>query len=135
MQANALKPSAVELQPYLDIRVPPLEMVRYIHDLTATPAVDNPGAHALTLAQRQWGGQLDVARAATLRWDALNRAFGDKRLQTWTARVSGAAVQVSAALVAAAGIAPLEMADEQAVFDIPALLDATLEFSPVAGNA
>jgi hypothetical protein len=38
-------------------------------------------------------------------------------------------------LVAAAGIAPLVMDNERAVFDIPALLDATLEFQPPAGQA
>ena len=40
-----------------------------------------------------------------------------------------------AALLAAAGIAPLVIDNERAVFDIPALLDATLEFQPPAGQA
>jgi hypothetical protein len=38
-------------------------------------------------------------------------------------------------LVAAAGIAPLILDNERAVFDIPALLDATLDFQPPAGQA
>jgi hypothetical protein len=42
---------------------------------------------------------------------------------------------VPAALVAAAGVAPLLIADERVVFDIPALLDATLDLSPAAGQA
>jgi hypothetical protein len=37
--------------------------------------------------------------------------------------------------VAAAGVAPLIMDNERAVFDIPALLDATLQFQPPAGRA
>jgi hypothetical protein len=44
-------------------------------------------------------------------------------------------IQVPAALVAAAGVARLMIADERVVFDIPALLDATLEFQPPAGQA
>ena len=38
-------------------------------------------------------------------------------------------------LVAAAGVARLVIDNERAVFDIPALLDATLEFQPPAGQA
>jgi hypothetical protein len=78
--------------------------------------------------------------AATLRWraprwGALNLAFQDKRLETWTVTRERDRIQVPAALVAAAGVAPLVLDNERAVFDIPALLDATLEFQPPAGQA
>jgi len=70
-----------------------------------------------------------------LRWGALNLAFKDKRLETWTVMRDRERIQVPASLVAAAGVAPLVIDDEQAVFDIPALLDATLGFQPPAGRA
>lgn len=56
----------------------------------------------MTLAQRRWGGDTPLARAA---------------------------------LEAAADIARLVIDNERAVFDIPALLDATLEFQPPTGRA
>ena len=108
--------------PYVHLHVPPDEMVKYIQDL-------------MTLAQRHWGGDTPLARAALLRWGALNLAFQDKRLETWTVTRERDRIQVPAALVAAAGIAPLVIDNERAVFDIPALLDATLEFQPLAGQA
>ncbi len=83
----------------------------------------------MTLAQRHWGGDTPLARAALLRWGALNLAFQDKRLETWTVTRERDRIQVPAALVAAAGIAPLVIDNERAVFDIPALLDATLGVS------
>src|SRR5258708_20447618 len=89
----------------------------------------------MELAQRQWGGHTPVARAALLGWGALNLAFQDKRLETWTVTRERDRIQVPAALVAAAGVAPLVIDNERAVFDIPALLDATLEFQPPAGRA
>jgi hypothetical protein len=121
--------------PYLDLHVPPEEMVRYIQDLMTLPQDEIAAGSALTLAQRQWGGDTPMARAAVLRWGALNLAFQDKRLETWTVAREHDRIQVPAALVAAAGIAPLVMDNERAVFDIPALLDATLEFQPAAGQA
>jgi hypothetical protein len=124
-----------EPAPYLSLHVPPEEMVKYIQDLMALPHGEIAATAALTLAQRQWGGDTPLARAALLRWGALNHAFQDKRLETWTvSRVRGR-IQVPAALVAAAGVAPLIVADERVVFNIPALLDATLEFQPPAGQA
>jgi hypothetical protein len=121
--------------PYLDLHVPPEEMVRYIQDLMTLPQDEIAAGSALTLAQKQWGGDTPMARAALLRWGALNLAFQDKRLETWTVAREHDRIQVPAALVAAAGIAPLVMDNERAVFDIPALLDATLEFQPAAGQA
>jgi hypothetical protein len=56
-------------------------------------------------------------------------------LETWTVARERDRIQVPAALVAAAGVAPLMIDNERAVFDIPALLDATLEFQPPAGQA
>jgi hypothetical protein len=120
---------------YLQIIVPPDEMVRYIQDLMKLPHAEIASDTALALAQKQWGGDTPLARAAMLRWGALNLAFADKRLETWTVAREHDRIQVPAALVAAAGIAPLLIADERIVFDIPALLDATLEFQPAAGQA
>jgi hypothetical protein len=120
---------------YLNLPVPPDEMVRYIQDLMTLPQGEIAAGSAMTLAQRQWGGDTPLARAALLRWGALNLAFQDKRLETWTVARERDRIQVPAALVAAAGIAPLLMDNERAVFDIPALLDATLEFQPPAGQA
>ena len=121
--------------PYLNPHVPPDEMVKYIQELMTLPQAEIAAGSAMTLAQRQWGGDTPLARAALLRWGALNLAFQDKRLETWTVARERDRIQVPAALVAAAGIAPLVMDNERAVFDIPALLDATLEFQPPAGQA
>ena len=41
----------------------------------------------------------------------------------------------SKALIAAAGVARLTMAEQEVVFDIPTLLDATLELCEAAGHA
>jgi hypothetical protein len=121
--------------PFLDLHVPPDEMVNYIQDLMMLPHDEIAASSALTLAQRQWGGDTPLARAALLRWGALNLAFQDKRLETWTVKRERDRIQVPAALVAAAGVARLIIENERAVFDIPALLDATLEFQPPAGQA
>jgi hypothetical protein len=121
--------------PYLNLHVPPDEMVKYIQELMTLPQAEIAAGSAMTLAQRQWGGDTPLARAALLRWGALNLAFQDKRLETWTVARERDRIQVPAALVAAAGIARLVMDNERAVFDIPALLDATLEFQPAAGQA
>ena len=119
----------------LRLVVPPEEMVRYIQDLMKLPHSEIASDTALALAQKQWGGDTPLAHAAMLRWGALNLAFSDKRLDTWTVAREHDRIQVPAALVAAAGIAPLVVSDERVVFDIPALLDATLEFQPAAGQA
>jgi hypothetical protein len=121
--------------PHLILHVPPDEMVKYIQDLMTLPQNEIAAGTAMMLAQRQWGGDTPLARAALLRWGALNLAFQDKRLETWTVARERDRIQVPAALVAAAGIAPLLFDNERAVFDIPALLDATLEFQPPAGRA
>ncbi len=119
----------------LDMHVPPDEMVKYIQELMTLPHAEIAVSSATTLAQRQWGGDTPRARAALLRWSALNLAFQDKRLETWTVVRDQDRIQVPAALVAAAAVARLVIDNERAVFDIPALLDATLEFQPPAGRA
>jgi hypothetical protein len=124
------------LERYLSLHVPPEEMVKYIQDLMTLPHSDIQPSSAMTLAQKQWGGDTPMARAALLRWGALNLAFKDKRLESWTVMRDRERIQVPASLVAAAGVAPLVMNEEErAVFDIPALLDATLGFQPPAGQA
>ena len=120
---------------WLELVVPPEEMVRYIQDLMKLPHSEIASDTALALAQRQWGEGTPLAHAAMLRWGALNLAFSDRRLDTWTVARERDRVQVPAALIAAAGRAPLVVSDAQVVFDIPALLDATLEFQPAAGQA
>jgi hypothetical protein len=117
----------------LTVRVDPNEMVRYVHDLMTSPrsaAVDA----SITIAQRQWGGDTPVARAAHLRWSALNRAFGDARVSPWTSPQRRDQIHVPAALIAAAGVAKLTIAQDEVVFDIPTLLDATLELCEAVGH-
>ena len=118
----------------LALRVDPNEMVRYVHDLMMTPpseAVDT----SMAIAQRQWGGDTPLARAAHLRWSALNRAFLDARVSPWTMPQRRDQIHVPAALIAAAGVAKLTMAKDEVVFDIPTLLDATLQLCEPVGHA
>src|SRR5450432_4235079 len=123
-----------DLQPSLAMRVDPNEMVRYVQDLMTTPP-SSARDTSIALAERQWGGDTPVARAAQLRWSALNRAFGDARLSTWTMHSKRDQIHVPAALIAAAGVARLTMAEQEVVFDIPTLLDATLELCEPIGHA
>jgi hypothetical protein len=122
-------------QPSLAVRVDPNDMVRYVQDLMASPDGAAAPETSLALAQRQWGGDTPEARAAQLRWTALNRAFRDARVGTWTAHPKRDRIHVPAALIAAAGVARLTMAEQEVVFDIPTLLDATLELCEAGGNA
>jgi len=112
-------------QPNLSVRVEPNDMVQYVHNLMAAPQ----------LAKLWLGGDTVVARAAHLRWNALNRAFADPRLGTWMTPQKRDQVQVPAALIAAAGVARLTMEADEVVFDIPTLLDATLQLCEPLGNA
>jgi hypothetical protein len=123
------------LQPNLTMRVDPNEMVRYVQELMATPENAAAPEISMVLAQRQWGGDTPLARAAQLRWSALNRAFRDERVGTWTMQPKRDQIHVPAALIAAAGVARLTMAEQEVVFDIPTLLDATLELCEAAGHA
>jgi hypothetical protein len=122
-------------QPSLAVRVDPNDMVRYVQDLMASPDGAAAPETSLALAQRQWGGDTPEARAAQLRWTALNRAFRDARVGTWTAHPKRDRIHVPAALIAAAGVARLTMAEQEVVFDIPTLLDATLELCEAGGHA
>jgi hypothetical protein len=119
--------------PSLTVRVDPNEMVRYVHDLM-TNQPSQAGDTSMAVAQRQWGGDTPVARAAHLRWSALNRAFGDARVTLWTSPKRRDQIHVPAALIAAAGVAKLTMAEDEVVFDIPTLLDATLELCEPVGH-
>ena len=123
-----------QTHPNLTVRVDPNEMVQYVHNLMTTPSATAPAA-TKELAHRQWGGDTPLARAAQLRWSALNRAFGDSRVSTWTTHPQRDQIHVPAALIAAAGVARLTMAAEEVVFDIPTLLDATLELCEPVGHA
>jgi hypothetical protein len=118
----------------LAVRVEPNEMVRYVHDLMMSPPT-SAGDASMAIARRKWGGDTPLARAAQLRWSALNRAFGDARVSTWTSPQRRDQIHVPAALIGAAGVAKLTMAEDQVVFDIPTLLDATLELCEPVGNA
>jgi hypothetical protein len=122
-------------QPFLAVRVDPNEMVQYVQDLMTTPRHGATGDVSVSLAKRQWGGDTATARAAQLRWGALNRAFGDARVSTWTSARKRDQIHVPAALIAAAGVARLTGAEVEVVFDIPTLLDATLQLCEPAGNA
>lgn len=121
-------------QPSLTVRVDPNEMVRYVHDLMMTPPSHGSDT-SIAIARRQWGGDTPLARAAHLRWSALNRAFGDARVSPWTTHQRRDQIHVPAALIAAAGVAKLTMAEDEVVFDIPTLLDATLQLCEPVGHA
>ena len=121
-------------QPSLAVRVDPYEMVRYVHDLMMTPP-SHSSDPSIAIAQRQWGGDTPLARAAQLRWSALNRALGDARVSPWTMPRRRDQIHVPAALIAAAGVAKLTMAEDEVVFDIPTLLDATLQLCEPVGHA
>jgi hypothetical protein len=112
-------------QPYLTLRVDPNDMVQYVHNLMAAPQ----------LAKLQMGGDTPLARAADLRWSALNRAFRDPRIGLWMTPQKRDQIHVPAALIAAAGVAQLTMEADEVVFDIPTLLDATLRLCEPAGHA
>jgi hypothetical protein len=114
-----------DIQPDLTVRVDPNDMVQYVHDLMTAPQ----------FARRQWGADTPLARAAHLRWSALNRAFGDARVSTWTTSKKRDQIHIPAALIGAAGVARLTVAEEEVVFDIPALLDATLQLCEPVGHA
>jgi hypothetical protein len=114
-----------DVQPNLTLRVEPSDMVQYVHRLMTAPE----------LADSQWGGDTPVARAAKLRWSALNRAFGDARVSSWTTAKKRDQIHVPAALIGAAGVARLTVAEDEVVFDIPTLLDATLELCEPVGHA
>lgn len=121
-----MKPQMTNDQrPYMAVQVEPDDMVQYVHTLIAAPQ----------LAELQWGGDTSRARAAQLRWNALNRAFGDARVSAWMIPQKHAQYHVPAALIAAAGIARLAMDEDEVVFDIPTLLDATLQLAEPAGRA
>jgi hypothetical protein len=120
--------------PNLTVRVDPNEMVQYVQNLMTSGSAAAPDI-SMVLAHRQWGGDTALARAAQLRWSALNRAFGDARVSTWTTHPRRDQIHVPAALIAAAGVARLTMAEKEVVFDIPTLLDATLELCEPAGHA
>ena len=124
-----------EQQPNLTVRVDPNEMVQYVQNLMTTPYSATAADTSMALAHRQWGGDTPLARAAQLRWSALNRAFGDSRVSTWTTHPRRDQIHVPAALIAAAGVARLTLDKEEVVFDIPTLLDATLELCEPAGHA
>lgn len=124
-----------DLQPYLALRVDPADMVQYVHSLMTLPLGDVQAEPSLQLAQRRWGKDTPMARAAQLRWSALNRAFGDARVGSWTTFKQRDQIHVPAALIAAAGVARLTMNSDEVVFDIPTLLDATLQLCEPGGNA
>lgn len=109
----------------MTLRVDPVDMVQYVQSLLAAPRA----------ASARPDMDTPVARAAQLRWGALNRAFGDTRLHTWMSPRRRNRVEVPAALIAAAGVARLTMEGDEVVFDIPTLLDATLQFCEPVGHA
>jgi hypothetical protein len=123
-----------DLQSYLTVRVDPDDMVQYVVDLMAAPRSAVIPDTSLAVAQAQWGGNPVLARAAQLRWNALNRAFSDVRVSTWTTPQRRDQIHVPAALIAAAGVARLTVAEDEVVFDIPTLLDATLQMCEAGGH-
>ncbi len=114
-----------EMSPEMSLRVDPNDMVQYVQALLTAPR--------LTSDQPDW--ETPIARAAQLRWGALNRAFSDVRLHTWMPPRTRGQIHVPSALIAAAGVARLTMEGDEVMFDIPTLLDATLQFCEPAGHA
>jgi hypothetical protein len=110
-----------------DIALPvdPNDMVQYVQSLLTAPRA----------ARARPDMETPVVRAAQLRWGALNRAFGDVRVHSWMPPRKRDRIHVPAPLIAAAGVARLTMEGDEVVFDIPALLDATLQFCEPAGHA
>ena len=124
-----------DMQPYLSVQVDPADMLRYVHTLMSAPAAGSRADSSSQFAERQWGADTPEARSAQLRWSALNRAFGDSRVSSWTGRRRPDQIHVPAALIAAAGVARLTVAADEIVFDIPTLLDATLQLCEPVGHA
>jgi len=122
------------VHPHLGLRIDPNEMVRYVQNLMTAQRSAAAPDYTMAVARRQWG-DTDTARAAHLRWNALSRAIGDQRVSPWTTAQKRDQIHVPAALIAAAGVARLQMADDEVVFDIPTLLDATLEMCDPIGHA
>jgi hypothetical protein len=116
----------------LAVRVDPNDMLQYVQQMMMPPRNAN---NSMALAEHDWGSDTPLARAAQLRWSALNRAFGDARVSTWTTKQKRDQIHIPAALIAAAGVARLTVAEDEVVFDIPTLLDATLELCEPAGHA
>lgn len=122
------------LEPNLTVRIEPMDMVRYVQTLMTTPRSERSPDPSKSVAQRQWGLDSPLAEAAELRWNALSRAFGDERVSTWTSARRRDQIHVPAALIAAAGVAKLKVEADAVVFDIPTLLDATLELAEPVGH-
>jgi hypothetical protein len=122
-------------QPNLTVRIEPTDMVRYVQTLMITPRDARAEDSSKVVAQRQWGSDSPLAQAAELRWNALSRAFGDERVSSWTGNRRRDQIYVPAALIAAAGVARLKVEADGVVFDIPTLLDATLELAEPVGHA
>src|SRR5260370_15889393 len=125
-------PGMTEAAPDMDLHVPPDEMVKYIQDLMTLPHGEIAASSAMALAQRHWGGDTPLARAALLRWGALNLAFQDKRLETWTVTREHDRIQVPAALVAAAGGATPVFVKKRAGFVLTPPFGAHRGFPPPA---
>lgn len=109
---------------FLSVRVNPDEMIQFVLQLITMPP-DGAASDTAT----------PVARAARLRWNALNRALTDPRVGMWTSAQKRSHVHIPAVLIAAAGVARLTMSGDEVVFDIPTLLDASLLLCEPAGNA
>ncbi len=120
--------------PILAVRVEPAEMILYVQELLQSPPNESMAGVSARLAQRHWGGDSPTARAAQIRWTALNRAFADERIGPWTVARRRDQIHVPAALIAAAGVARLTLSANEVVFDIPTLLDATLQLCEPAGH-
>jgi hypothetical protein len=122
------------VNPPLTVRIDPNEMVRYLQNLMTAPRGEAVPDVTMAVAKRQWG-DTETARAAQMRWSALSRALSDQRVGPWTSSQQRDQIHVPAALIAAAGVARLKMTDDEVVFDIPTLLDATLELCDPVGHA
>ena len=122
------------MQPSMAVRVDPNEMVRYVHDLMTPCAVAAGGyinCHRSASMGRRYAPGARCALALERPESGLRRRAG----QSLDHPQRRDQIHVPAALIAAAGVAKLTMAEDEVVFDIPTLLDATLQLCEPVGHA
>ena len=116
-----------DLQPYLTVRVEPNDMVQYVHNLMTAARMlarsVNGAAIRRAHAPRNCAGARSIVRLAMPA--SARGPHSQKRNQ----------IHVPAALIGAAGVASLTVAEDEVVFDIPTLLDATLQLCEPVGHA
>ena len=107
----------------MTVRVDPDDMVQYVQ------TVDCRSAARRAAVGRRYGAR--ARRAAAL--ERAQSRFRRSPREPWMTPQKRAQYHVPAALIAAAGVARLTMSEDEVVFDIPTLLDATLQLCEPGG--